>query len=417
MHAAAYTRTADSAHRLLESSPQSEFKHLIQAELALQAAVLGLLEGETWLAAWQIRRCWNHVQALKSSKHPAPARLRGLFEVCLAAVPDRYQWVLDFLGLSGSLTRGTAELIRSAQANTFFSQQSKVLLLYTYRHLHAKPTRAWEQAQKEQQAGRSPILWNYLLAQLEIENLNGAAAQKLIREIEGEAHRLPFIWWLSARISMGRSDFAAAEEALARFEKHYGGRLYQHDCGMRRAALARLKGDRQGFQQQVKQTLGLPEPLIDEDRNALKEVKAWERAAQSPQHQLWLQLKMALDGGWAESARATLSQLQKFQLNADERTEWNYRKARLEHKLGRIDQALTCYRESRKYPAKTNTWMQVASLLHEGIIHEQLSQYRSAKKYYTQVFDYSNYSYQSSIEQKARAGLLRVQLALSAHEP
>lgn len=404
----AFDASADRASSYFEDQPATEFHRFAQAELALERAVVHVLEGENWTAAWQLRRCWALAASLRTSQHPAPARLLGLFEVCLAALPNRYQWLLDWVGLRGNLTDGTRLLAASAQAPTFFRIQAQVLQVHVLRQLHGQPDRARELVRQQQQAHPTSVLWNYLLAQLEVEQLRGMQAEALLRAIEADAPKLPFIWWLMGRVALGKADLSTAENAFIQFEKNYHGQLYRHDIGLRRAWVAGQQHNRAAVEAQLLKASRLPHPLIDEDRSALKTLKLWRANSPTSRQTAWLKLRWALEGGWAEQAQELLTQLATQKLGPDEQTEWHYRQARLDHKQGRTPSALSHYRKTRAQPAPTNAWMQAASWLYEGLLHEQERDYTAAAACYRALLAYRDHPYQASLEQKAQAGLLRV---------
>ena len=95
-------------------------------------------------------------------------------------------------------------------------------------------------------------------------------------------------------------------------------------------------------------------------------------------------------------------------LSDEHKLEYDYRKARVYHELDQLEDALIKYDETIRIGESRDYYYACNAALQSGLIYERLDRPASAKRYYEKCLDISPSDYQTSLHQKAKAGLDRL---------
>lgn len=93
----------------------------------------------------------------------------------------------------------------------------------------------------------------------------------------------------------------------------------------------------------------------------------------------------------------------KFQL-----LEWKYRNARVFQEYSKFAEAIANYKKCLEFGVGINSYLLPNSCLQLGLIYEEMKYPDLAKFYFEKISDYSSFDYEQSINQKAKAGLMRL---------
>ncbi|KAF0199615.1 MAG: hypothetical protein FD166_43 [Bacteroidetes bacterium] len=91
-----------------------------------------------------------------------------------------------------------------------------------------------------------------------------------------------------------------------------------------------------------------------------------------------------------------------------EKIEYTYRLGRIYHKSGNIANAILNYTETLNQGSAFPYYFAANAALQLGNIYENTGNRQKARSYYRQCLDLKYTEYQTSISQKAKAGLSRV---------
>jgi len=116
-------------------------------------------------------------------------------------------------------------------------------------------------------------------------------------------------------------------------------------------------------------------------------------------------LRYATDGGYYKNAIKIKDQIDTMKFDAHHKCEYSYRSARLFHKTEKIKHAIYFYEQTIERQGNNNWYFAPNSALQLGIIYSNEGNEERAEYYLSKVSDYSNYSYQRSIRQKAKTAL------------
>jgi len=117
-------------------------------------------------------------------------------------------------------------------------------------------------------------------------------------------------------------------------------------------------------------------------------------------------IRLYTDGGYYTQAFDLLKTLTlgQFQLKRD-KLEYLYRTARLNHKGGSENDAITYYQKTIELSKEETYYFAPNSCLQLGYIYQSRNENAEAKKYFTAALGYKNYEYKNSIDNKAKAAL------------
>jgi tetratricopeptide (TPR) repeat protein len=145
--------------------------------------------------------------------------------------------------------------------------------------------------------------------------------------------------------------------------------------------------------------------VIDEDLTALHEA----RLNRVPERHL-LQARILFDGGYYEQARSYLEhEAPKTYSNPEFQLEYLYRLGRIHHQLGHSQQALDYYEKTILKGKDEGYYFACNAALMSGFLYEKIDDVERAKEYFSLALDIKPDESRSSLHQKAKAGLNRLE--------
>jgi tetratricopeptide (TPR) repeat protein len=117
------------------------------------------------------------------------------------------------------------------------------------------------------------------------------------------------------------------------------------------------------------------------------------------------------DGGYYEKALAaiTSSKTTGFLKNSKDTLEFSYRIGRIYHEWGKTETAIPFYLKTIENGSESPYYFAANAALQLGMIFEQKADYIKSAEYYELAQSMKNKEYRNSINQKAKAGLNRIQ--------
>jgi tetratricopeptide (TPR) repeat protein len=246
----------------------------------------------------------------------------------------------------------------------------------------------------------------YLMVTLLIEQGKNDEAIRVLSEKAGvqSALHVPFLDFMLGECKLFRGD-ANADIFFKNFLVLHKGKHFIKEAHQKLAWDALLKGDRAGYFNQMQQILIKGSNTTDEDQQAMQEAEN-----HATPHPVLLRSRLYYDGGYYDKALEVLTASLYTTLHQHgHRLEFLYRK-------GRILQAQKADAEALHYLNLTITtgqyekyYFACSAALQCGIIHESLGSMELASKYYTMCLEMIPDTYSTSLHQKARIGLNRIE--------
>jgi tetratricopeptide (TPR) repeat protein len=120
-------------------------------------------------------------------------------------------------------------------------------------------------------------------------------------------------------------------------------------------------------------------------------------------------LRYATDGGYYDDAKKTIGSINEQDLpSVEEKIEFIYRKARLFHKIGSIEDAQKSYQETISKQGEENWYFAPNACLQLGYLFLERGQSAEAKKYFEKALTYKKHEYKNSIDSKAKSALAQM---------
>ncbi len=391
---------------------QSPYFLYTQADIHLQWAITRVKFEEYFQAVMEIKRAF-HLLERNEQLHPdfMPNKKNlGLLHALIGTVPDQYRWGLKILGMSGTIAEGRREIeevIDHAKSHPFvFRDEVYVMYAYLLLHLENQGEEAWQMIQNAGIDATTNPLACFVHANIAMKTgRNDMAIQILENKPEGRDYfPFPYLSFMEGVARLNRLD-PSARDYLLRFLKETRGLHYIKEAYQKLAWHARIHGERQGYLGYMSLCKSLGSAVVEEDKTALYEA----RSGRMPDQAL-LKARVLFDGGYYAEARHVLEERRTASLSEKiHQLEYTYRMARIYHAQGDYTAALRYYHQTIEHGRFEGVYFACNAALHSGLIFELLGQPQKARNYFDMTLTIKPDQYQSSLHQKAKAGLLRIE--------
>jgi hypothetical protein len=248
-------------------------------------------------------------------------------------------------------------------------------------------------------------LMDFAKASLLREQARTDEAIDLLINAENSRTAFAYLNFLLGELKLSRMD----KDASAYFQKYinsFRGKSYLKAAHQKTAWLCLvLTGDEVMYRNIISKVNEVGNTVLDEDKSAQKEFDSGEIP-----NRVLLKARLQFDGGFFKQALQTLITADSRSFNTkDEELEFTYRLARIHHELGNTEDAISYYQLTTKNGAESKRYFAANSSLMLGLMYEQLEFPQQAIEAFQACSEFNNSEYRNSINQKAKAGILRLQ--------
>ncbi len=393
--------------RLPDSSP---YKLLAEGEIHLHWAFSMMRFGEYFNGASEINKAF-HALEKNIQKNPdflPTYKSMGLLHTLIGTVPDNYKWATKLMGVDGTIEQGIGEmekvLKRSAGKPELKNLRKETLFLLSFLHINLlNDSEALLRYQKEVEKETGPLM-NFAKASLYKENGQSEKAIEVLMASTKSLEAFPYLNFLLGELKLARMD-KDANVPLQKYVKSFKGKSYIKAAHQKIAWHALLVlNDVPAYRAAIAKVGGLGSTMLDEDKSAQKEFES----GQIPNRML-LKARLQFDGGYYQEALRTLITSKTTDLaTSDEKLEFTYRLGRIHDELKNEKEAISYYEMTMKNGADSKRYFAANSSLMLGMLYENLEQKDKAIKAFETCSSFNNSEYKNSIDQKAKAGILRL---------
>lgn len=402
-------RKKDRARKIESGDKNSPYYLYTQAEMNLQSAILRLKFEEYIGAVSEARRAFAQLQENREKFPGFKANLKSLaaFHAALGAVPEKYQWAVNLLGMEGNLEQGMAEfeeLLEHMEEEDFiFEQETRTIYTFTLLYLQKDKENAWESV--KELSLEDNLLNHFAFASVAMYlGKNDEAMARLEQRPSGSEYLdFYFMEYMLGLSKLRKLDYSAK----AHFEKYVGsyeGINYIKESHQKLAWIALLNGSKKEYKKQMELCKDEGGVVVDADKAALAEANE----GQVPNVRL-LKARLLFDGGYYRKAVEYLNGLTTadFDTEAD-KIEFTYRAGRILHEWGKEDQAIGYYYATIKNGSHTRYYYPANAALQLGIIYEGKEDYDKAHYFFQKVLESNKHVFKNSLDAQAKAGLNRI---------
>ena len=405
---------SDRIDFIQQGDDSSPYYLYAQAEVHLQWAFARLKFEEYLTAAYEIQKAYT---LLEENQELFPnfklnKKGLGLLHTLVGAIPEKYQWIINLVGMEGGVELGLSELKSLLKDDEMEMYHSEVLFLITFLQLNMTNDEiAYKQLLDDIGSEYSDsYLLNFAAARLSHALGENDLCIKVLEHrptIQGKLsfHYLDYLLGMSYLYKL---EYEKSKVYFTLFLSNFKGNNYIKSAYHKLAWIFFLQGEDNNYFELVK-AKGIAS--IDEDKVALKEANS---AIKNKYHTCsrLLRTRLLYDGGYYDEALLEISSVKILKKYSGFYDEYWYRLARIKSKLNYEDVVvITNYQKSYDLGIADNqstNYYAPMSALQIGLIYEKQNKFNQAKIYFEKCLSLSDFDYERGIHQKAKVGLVRV---------
>jgi tetratricopeptide (TPR) repeat protein len=386
-----------------------------QAMIYMQSGVARIKFNEYVNAGLDINRAYRLLME-NQRKHPDFVMNKaglGIMHSLIGTIPPKYQWAVHSLNFEGTIPEGNSEIneaylqVAGDPKLSFLLPETFFLLAFVTLNLSADIPAALNMVTKINSTPLAPLLKESPLLTYTIATIYARAGEneKVIQVLTACPHsadRYPFHFlnYMLGIAKLNRLDTDACYPLL-NFLGSFKGKNYIRSAYMHLAWYYQIQNEPQQCNIYTERILLRGNDQVDNDREAM----TFAEKKPSPELSL-LKARLLCDGGYYARAIHELEGFKPHNRSAE--LEYTYRLGRIYHNWGKIEDAITYYKETITAGEKMPYYFAANASLQLGMIYENRANYQLAELYYSKVLDMDFEEYQFSISNKAQAGLNRI---------
>ncbi len=390
---------------LVENLPDGPEKLFLQAELNLQRGFNLLNMGQEFNAVFAIKRAYNNTsECLKKYPDFVPIKkTSGVIQVMIGSVPEKYHWFMSLLGMRGSVVTGQKQLTELRNSKSSLNVEATILF-FTIKgfinQLFPEAAKGLSDLLKEQPDNRLVL---FLGINMMIKDSQSEKVLEWIDQLDkhNQGLQMYYVEYLRGEALTHKGEYAKAIVAYQKFLKGYKSQSFKKDANFKIALCYYLLNDLTQAKTFFDKAKVTGREQADPDKYAAQQLEE----NRFPNAKL-LKLRFYTDGGYFKEAQAEVQSIHPSELKLlRDQVEFNYRKARLAHKMGELAVAKLFYQQCIDLNKENPWYFAPNSALQLGYIYRDQKDYAQAKKYFELALNYRRHEYKNSIDTKARFAL------------
>ena len=390
---------------LNKSNKKSPYYRLSKGIIHLQWSLIHVKYKENWKAANDFRKAHTF---FKENKRLFPNFLEtdifyGAQKSMIGTIPKDYQWISNLLGFKGNIKQGVAMVKKGINARTpLFRDEAIFYYIFLNEILLNKSDKALRLIQTYKVDDKNKYLYTFMTSNLMLNNFK---ANETINILNGRSKNAEYMQPIIFDYALGSAYLHTAQykKALPYLKKYLNTKsyFYKKDAALKIAYAYYLSGDIKMcnlYKSKIKKVGTL---ITDMDKQAQK------AAGQKFGSRDLLRARLLFDGGQFSSALRILEN-DALKKNA-ESLEWDYRLARVYDESNNITAAIKFYKKTLESQNPRMDYYPARSALQLAYIYEKRNQKSLAIQYFKMVLAMNGHEYKTSLDHKAKSGLLRIQ--------
>jgi tetratricopeptide (TPR) repeat protein len=399
-----------------KSDKKDPFRRPALAQIHLLMAYLDSRSGNYLSPSLEIGRAYRllNENSIQFPDFRAGDPQLGLMHILIGSIPAEYKWLPDIMQIEGSVKQGEAEIISSLENRTgdkilaMMATECMILLSMVAVQLTDNEAtqmhvlQIFKGPRFTEEASQSPLLVFAKVMLLMKLGKNDDAISILTNRphIFGQYTFAALDYYLGTA-KLNRLD-PDANKVLLGFTANFKGKNLIKSAYERLAWYYLLHGDKKNY------TFYMERINTRGGKNTEGDKKADQDALNGTEPNVdLLSARLLFDGGYYQKSLEHLSCMNPFAagISPHDRLEFYYRKARILHKMDRIDEALDYYIITIKQGSSSEYYFAANSALNAGDIYESRNQTEKAKSSYQKCLSLKYTEYKTGISMKARARL------------
>lgn len=409
----------DIVDRLKDGNENSPYYRYCLAQVYLQWAFARTKFKEYVTATFEINKAYRLLE-WNNEKHPdfLPNLINlGLLHTLIGTIPDKYNWIKKIVGIEGTIDEGTNEILKVLDASlkndnyAIYRDECLFYLSFIQLNLSTNKKKAIDYIEliennEEDKTHLSNPLVVYAIATIYMKNGMNNEALEILMSKPSSKEYYPFYYldYLTGLAKLQRLD-DDAYNYLLKYIMNFKGINYIKAAYQKIAWYYLVNGNTSKYKEYIEKAEKYGKEIVDADKQAEREASEGDM----PNSTL-LKARLLFDGGYYERALKELTKSKRnFLKTAKDTLENTYRIGRIYHEWGKTSEAIPYYKKTVENGAESEYYYAANSALNLGLIYEDAGNYEKAKDYYKRATSMKNKEYKNSIDQKAKAGLNRIE--------
>ena len=409
----------DIIDRLKDGDENSPYYRYSLAQIYLQWAFIRTKFKEYITATYEINKAYR---LLEKNNEEFPDFLPnlinlGLLHTLIGTIPDKYNWIKRIVGIEGTIKQGTKEILTVLNASInqkeYAVYKAECLFYLSFIKLNLstdkKKSLDYVELIKKNENDTSYLtnpLVIYAMSRIYMSNgLNDRAIEILLSRPAGsEYYPFFFLDYLLGLAKLQRLD-EDANHFLLKYITNFNGINFIKAAYQKIAWYYLVNGNISAYRENIAKVEKYGYDIVDADKQA-------EREAENNDipNRVLLKARLLFDGGYYERALNDLTiNNTNFLSTPKDTLEFFYRLGRIYDEWGKPSQAIPQYKRTIDAGAESEYYFAANSALKLGLIYERRGDLKKAAYYYEQATSMENEEYKNSIDQKAKAGLNRIE--------
>jgi hypothetical protein len=404
-------KRSERLDQLENNQEDSPYYLYAQAEIYLQWGLIKGKFGDYTSSANDLRKARNLLKD-NADKYPdflPDQKNLALIDIIFGALPSNLKMLAKFLGMSGDIRWGVAELEKlrvQIQSTRYSYYNDEVIFYLCYADIDVLHNRN----NYEKLLGYIDGLENKDLLRLYLKGYVAARTghnEQAIENLEaiprsGQYTSLPIVDYLLGCAKLCRMD-SDTYVYLLRYINEYKGINYIKDSYLKLAYFYLIRNDEGKYNYYLGMARSRGYTVDEKDKQALKEA-----IDARPDYDL-LKARLYFDGGYYEKTLAQLQHKQENELKLlRDKIQLSYYRGRAYEMLNKFNEAIDNYQHAIALGKNTSYYYAANAALSIGGMYERVRDYNHAAEFYHEAIDMKDHEYQNSIETQAKEGLERM---------
>jgi len=391
--------------KVSELNPHSPYYLFVIGEIKLQRAFVKLKFGEEISSMWELRQAYKTL-AENAVEHPdflPNNKSIGLLKILIGSIPEKYTWIVNLMGMEGSVKDGLEMLRTLSESSNPFASEAKILRIAVLNYILGKETGSEKAIKDLYLTDKENLLYTFLYASICMKNAHSEEALNILENSPDNNSYLNFAYLhlMLGDIYLQKGFYSKAFYLYKKFLSDYKGVNFKKEAYYKIFLCYWLNNEDNKALLILPQIIKEGNAIYDGDKYALYFAENRDFSDKNI-----MKARLAIDGGYFNSAADILEKLspKDFRSPKDE-IEYYYRLARLYHKTDKITEAIKYYQKTIDQSGSKKLYFAPNAALQLGYIFRNQNNKEQAVFYFEKALTYKDYYYKNSIDNKARGAL------------
>ncbi len=321
-------------------SKQKEWYNILSSNMLLQKSLVEMSRNNQFQGALALYRSYSAFRNIQTNPDNIlwHLKLRGIFNVLWDRIPDNWRFVTNLAGFQGDFHMGIRQLVgyNDNRLPEGMAEESKIILLYIHKLFQQEEEEGLADLFDEVMMTDNSPITDFLYSGIMSKMGHGKKALDLLQAAPTRsADQFPLLRLLHAKLLLNSNQTKQARIELSQFIKQYRGDSFCNDAYLQMSRICIVEDQHDEAAEWSLKCLARTAPITTTDRQAMSECRRFNQWQPN-----LLRARLCFDFGDYEKADEWAS---KPVTASSAKIEQQYRKGRIAHRRGHLQDALEHY--------------------------------------------------------------------------